>query len=101
MKRYDTIQLIKESPVSHGVFDSATETMREVFCEVRSVSRSEVYAARAAGVEPSAVFVLALAEDYENEKELLYHDTRYRVVRTYIAEDGIELTAEVAKIAEN
>lgn len=95
MKRYDVVTLITESNTVHGVFDEPTETTREVFCEVRSVGRNEVYQAMAVGINVSIVFVLSIAEDYQNEKELIYKNVRYRVIRTYVSDDGIELTCEV------
>ena len=95
MKRYDAIQLIAETPSVHGVFEDPIEETRTVLCEVRSVTRNEVYQAMAVGVNASIVFVLSLAEDYNDEKECLYKGKRYRVIRTYVADDGIELTCEV------
>jgi len=95
MKRYDEIQLILETPSVHGVFEEPIEETRTVLCEVRSVTRNEVYQAMAVGVNASIVFVLSLAEDYNDEKECLYKGKRYRVIRTYVADDGIELTCEV------
>ena len=95
MKRYDVVTLITEADTVHGVFEAPTETTRDVFCEVRSVGRNEVYQALAVGINVSIVFVLAIAEDYQNEKELIYNNVRYRIVRTYVSDDGIELTCEV------
>lgn len=97
MKRYDTIKLIGASPVARGVFASSTVSEREVFCEIRSVNRNELYQARAIGLDPTIVFALAIAEDYEGEKELIYKGVQYSVIRTYLTDDGIEITAEVSK----
>ena len=97
MKRYDTIQLIGEAPVVRGVFASSTPTVREVFCEIRSVNRNELYQARAIGLDPTFIFALAIAEDYQGEKELIYNGVQYSVIRTYVTDDGIEITAEVSK----
>ena len=93
--RADVIQLITENASAHGVHDTVTETSREVFCTVRSVTRSEFYDALNAGVQPEFVFVLTLAEDYEGERIVRYHGQKLRVIRTYMtADDGIELTCE-------
>ena len=97
MKRYDTIKLIGATPVARGVFASSTPTVREVFCEIRSVNRNELYQARAIGLDPTFVFALAIAEDYQGEKELEFSGVRYSVIRTYVMDDGIEITAEVSK----
>lgn len=95
MKRYDVIDLISEQDRERGVFDTPTEDTRTVFCEVKSVGRNEFYQANAVGITVSIVFVLSLDCEYENEKFVEYHEQRYRVVRTYISDDGIELTCEV------
>ena len=97
MKRYDTIKLIGATPAQKGVFDQFTPSEREVFCEIRSVNRNELYQARAIGLDPTFVFALAIAEDYQGEKELIYNGVQYSVIRTYVMEDGIEITAEVSK----
>lgn len=95
MKRYDVIELIEENDSVHGAFEPARETVRTTFCEVRSATRNEAYQAMAIGMNVSVVFVLTVEADYANEKELYYNGTRYRVVRTYVSDDGIELSCEV------
>lgn len=97
MKRYDVVDLIIETPTVHGVFEDAIQETRTVFVEVRSVARSEWYAANAQNISADIVFVLTVDADYQNEKELIYHDQKYRVIRTYISDDGIELTCELSR----
>ena len=95
MQRADVITLIKETQQTRGVHEAATQSEREVMCTVRSVTRSEYYAAYNAGVDPVFVFELALAEDYEGERLIRYKGLEYSVVRTYVTEaDGIELTVQ-------
>lgn len=97
MLRADVIQLIRENRTGHGVHEAVTEEARTVFCTVQSVTRSEYYDALNAGIQPSLVFRLALAEDYENERVIRYKDLKYRVIRTYMTDDdGIEITVERA-----
>lgn len=93
MFRADTIKLIEQNPDSHGIFDTHTTTEREVFCEVRSIGMTEAYTAMAHGFNPEVKFILALAEDYQNERTLKWNGVTYKVLRTYINGDGIELTA--------
>ena len=97
MKRYDTIDLIVEEPTVHGVFENPEQETRTVFVEVRSVSRSEWYSAQAQNIQADIVFVMTVDADYNNEKELVYHDQKYRVIRTYVSDDGIELTCELSR----
>jgi SPP1 family predicted phage head-tail adaptor len=95
MLHADAIILIAESPKAHGVFDSKTETTRRVPCTVRSVGMQENYIARGQGLKPELVFQLRHAFEYKGEKRCIYHDTEYRIIRTYITEmDGIEITVE-------
>ena len=95
MNKADVIQLITENRTGHGVHEAVTETTRTVMCEVSSVRRSEYYTALNAGFQPEYVFALALAEDYRNERLVVFHGQKFRVIRTYLTEDdGIEITVE-------
>ena len=95
MMRADVIDLITETASAHGVHQSVTETARQVYCTVESVSRSEFYTALNAGIRPEYVFRLALAEDYQGERVVRYKGQKFRIIRTYMTEDdGIELTCE-------
>ena len=58
MIRAEVISLVAETPADHGVFETRTETTRNVFAEIRSVGYTEFYTAKSAGIEPSIVFVL-------------------------------------------
>ena len=95
MNRPGVIWLIKETARTRGVHDTATDEERKVLCTVKSVTRSEYYTALNAGVMPEFVFRLALAEDYQNERIVIWRGQKFRVVRTYVTEDdGIEITVE-------
>lgn len=88
----DVIYLIAESPEAHGVFDRATTTRRMVYCDVRSVSYNEFYSAKSAGIEPEIVFRLSQSYDYNGEKIVEHGARKYRVIRTYMVGDAIELS---------
>lgn len=90
----DVLYLVEEDPAAHGIFDTPTETAKMVYCTVRSVGMSEYYQALAHGLQPTMVFILADAADYNGEKVCLYHDKRYRIIRTYTTGGRIELTVE-------
>ena len=95
MLRADVIDLVTETRSGHGVHEAVTESARTVFCTVQSVTRNEYYTALNAGVTPEFVFRLALAEDYQNERIVIWRGQKFRVVRTYVTEDdGIEITVE-------
>lgn len=73
---------------------------RQVFCKVRSVTRSEFYQAAQADLHPDYVFVLSHYKDYQGEKALRFtdwtgHEDRYEIVRVYRGSgDALEITAE-------
>ena len=94
MYRADVIKLIAEDPQAHGMFEDYTPTKRQVFCEVKSVGMTEAYTAMSEGLHPTLRFMLRVAEDYEDEGFLEYKGEQYRIVRTYMSGDGIELYAE-------
>lgn len=96
MIRDDVLYLIDEAPAAHGIFDKPQETQTMVYCQVRSVSRSEFWRAFENGIEPELVFVLSEYADYQGQKVLLYNGKRYRVVRTYVTQHAVELTAAPA-----
>ncbi|CAI3226976.1 Prophage pi2 protein [Clostridium neonatale] len=71
-----------------------TEKETEVFCNVKSVSRSEFYNAANTGLKPSLVFVIHDYE-YSGEEIVKFEDNRYKVIRTYRKNiEEIELTCE-------
>ena len=80
----DVLTLVSESPGDHGIFEEHTETKRDVFCQVRSVSRAEWYQAKSNSLHPEFVFRISDKADYENEKICEYHGTRYRIIRAAV-----------------
>ena len=70
-----------------------TETERDVFCSIKSVSRAEFYAAAQSGIPPTYVFTTNPV-NYEGEDTLIYGGHRYGITRTYTSSlDEIELYA--------
>ena len=90
----DVITLVREAPKAHGIFEPAAETGRQVFCQVNSVTRSEFWRAHEAGLNPSYVFRLSEAEDYQGEKIVIYRGVRYRVLRAYAHGDRAEVISQ-------
>lgn len=91
-----TIKLIKTTTTQDALgYPVETETAREVFCSVESVTRSEFFQAGKAGLTPEHVFSVNAIE-YEGEKELEYNGDKYGIYRTYKDDDSdyIELYAE-------
>ena len=92
--RYDVITLIGEAPKAHGVFEQPNTTERTVFCTVRSVGMRETYEALAHDLRPEVVFELADYAEYQDEKTCRWNGKTYRILRTYVKGQKIELTVQ-------
>lgn len=95
MDRSQTIKLIQsiKTQDARGVWQT-TESAREVFCNVQSVTASEFFEGGRNGLNPEYRFVLFFG-DYEGETVIEYNSKRYSVYRVYHARtDTIELYAE-------
>lgn len=97
----DVLTLVRRTYTTDAVGNKIPEEeKRQVFCRVRSVTRSEFYQAAQTDLQPEIVFVLSTFRDYEGEPDILYTDwtgkeRRYSVLRTYRIPDSdeLELTA--------
>ena len=98
MIRQDVIYLITEYPRAHGIFEKPAEDRRRVFCEVRSIGMNEFYRAMEQDLHPDLVFTLAHYDEYHSEKVCEYHGRRYRIIRTYVDRQRIELVVEEATV---
>lgn len=97
MDRSEVIKLIKVTHVKdkYGV-NRKTETAREIFCNVGSVTQSEFFQGAQSGLKPEYRFTLFLY-DYEDETLVEYKGVRYSVYRTYRgATDMMELYVQKA-----
>jgi SPP1 family predicted phage head-tail adaptor len=98
----DTLKLltITESTNSNG-FPEQAQTEKEVYCNVKSVKRSEFYQAQLNNIALAFVFEVS-AHDYADEKNLIYNEKRYRITRTFqknteVLELVVSDSAEVLK----
>lgn len=97
MRWGETIMLIK-TPEQDPEIDAAgypipqPETARTVYCDVRSVGRSEFYQAYQAGVSADIIAVVR-ATDYQGERSARLQETIYTILRAYRRDsEYIELT---------
>lgn len=66
-------------------------SMREIWCDVKSVTGQEFANSGVNGIKAEFVFSVWMAE-YNNETELMFNDVAYSIYRTYLRDDGrIEL----------
>ena len=72
-KSWQTDSIAQQIPV---------ETTRDVFCDLRSITRAEWSAAGQLGIKPDLVAVM-FGPDYEGEDIAILDGTRYAIYRTY------------------
>lgn len=92
MDRSSVISLLAttKSQDKFGVWQE-TETKRDVFCQVDSVTRAEFFEGGRNGLNPEFRFTLFYG-DYAGEQVVIYNGNPYAVYRTYHARtDEIEL----------
>lgn len=70
-----------------------TETQRQVYCEVNSISQTEFYAAANTELNPEYRFDVFFG-DYNGEDVIEYQGNRYAIYRTYRTGDTLELYCE-------
>ena len=95
MDRSDVITLVKEVKTqdANGVW-RMTETERDVFCQVNSITRAEFFDAGRNGLNPEYSFTMFFG-DYDGERTVKYKGNTYGVYRTYHGRtDTLELYVE-------
>lgn len=95
MDRSDVIYLISVTNTQdkYGVWKE-TETKRQVFCQVDSVTRAEFFEAGRNGLNPEYRFTM-FGGDYDGEETVEYNGKLYGIYRVYRNRtDRIELYAE-------
>ena len=95
MDRSTVITLITDTLTQddNGVWQ-ATETTRDVYAQVDSVTRAEFFEGGRNGLNPEYKFTMFFG-DYEGEQTVMYDGKAYGVYRTYHGRnDTVELYAE-------
>lgn len=92
----DSAILIEELTIVDDDFNTKyTEHTHGIFCQVRSVTRSEFYQAGQQGINPAYVLAVFYG-DYNGERLIEFRGKRYVIYRTYhrIENDLLELYLE-------
>lgn len=95
MDRSDVITLVTltRTQDAYGIW-RATESSKQIFCQVDSVSQSEFFEAGRNGLNPEYRFTVFFG-DYADEPIVIYKGNRYSVYRTYLRrDDRLELYVE-------
>lgn len=95
MDRSEVITLLSSTHQQddNGIWQEILEE-KDIFCQVRSVTRNEFFEAGRNGLNPEYEFDV-FAYDYADEKLVRYKDRTYSVYRTYRGrDDSLELYVE-------
>lgn len=88
----DVIILVTQKAVNNEVGDiSYQEICDEVFCEIATVGRSEFYQGMAKGLKPELLAILEDYGDYSGQKECIYNNVRYKVLKTFKPKNSSKL----------
>ena len=91
----DVCYLVTVDKTPHGVHEKREPTERMVYCQVKSIGRTEFYQANLVGMRPEWTLKLSDEAEYQNELTLNFRGERWQIIRTYITEDGgIELVIQ-------
>lgn len=95
MDRSERITLVSTTQArnAYGVWTD-TQTTRDVYCQVDSVTRAEFFEGGRNGLNPQFRFTMFFG-DYSGEREVIYKGNHYSVYRTYQGrKDTLELYVE-------
>ena len=95
MDRSEVLTLVSTDRAqdAYGVWRESEE-LRDVFCQVDSVTRAEYFEGGRNGLNPEFRFSL-FAGDYNDERTLVFRGRRYGVYRVFFGRDDVvELYAE-------
>ncbi|NOW08054.1 phage head closure protein [Clostridium beijerinckii] len=89
------LTLIKHTFKKDELMNQIPEEIKtDLYCDLKSIGRNEYYNAASQGLKPEIIFVIHKYE-YNGEREILFEENRYKVIRTYSADfEEIELTCE-------
>lgn len=89
MDRSDVIKLVKTTYTKDTIGQEVpSETLREVFCSVRSVSRNEWFSGAQNHMKPE-LEIRMFRYDYDDEEQAEYNGKRYGIYRTYLNDDDV------------
>ena len=81
MRMMTSCELIAFSPDAHEVGTPAAETRRKVKAQELSLTQADIYQAGGEGLSPEAKLLIPYDRDYKGERELIYREERWKVLR--------------------
>lgn len=90
----DDLILIKREVVGNDKYGNTQEVKKErtILCQELSLYSSEFYSAATVGLKPEVKVAINYFE-YEGEEEIIFKGQHYYILRTYRADDYLEITA--------
>ena len=81
MRMMTSCELIAFDPDAHEVGTPVTETKRKVKAQELSLTQADIYQAGGEGLSPEAKLLIPYDRDYKGERELIYREERWKVLR--------------------
>ena len=81
MRMMTSCELIAFSPDAHEVGTPVLETKRKVKVQELSLTQADIYQAGGEGLSPEAKLLIPYDKDYKGERELIYREERWKVLR--------------------
>ena len=82
MRMMTSCTLIAFSPDAHEVGTPATEEQRKVKCQELSLTQADIYQSGGEGLSPEAKLLIPYDKEYKGERELIYRNERWKVIRS-------------------
>ena len=81
MRMLTSCVLIAFDPDAHEAGAMVNETKRKVKVQELTLTQAEVYQAGGEGLSPEAKLLIPYDRDYKGERELIYRNERWKVLR--------------------
>ena len=82
MRMMTSCTLIAFSPDAHEVGTQAAEEQRKVKCQELSLTQADIYQSGGEGLSPEAKLLIPYDKEYKGERELIYRNERWKVIRS-------------------
>ena len=82
MRMMTSCVLIAFSPDAHEVGTQAAEEQRKVKCQELSLTQADIYQSGGEGLSPEAKLLIPYDREYKGERELIYRNERWKVIRS-------------------
>ena len=82
MRMMTSCVLIAFSPDAHEVGTPAAEEQRKVKCQELSLTQADIYQSGGEGLSPEAKLLIPYDREYKGERELIYRNERWKVIRS-------------------